>query len=319
MDRLAVHTINLTRYFDGVCAVNSLDLEIPSGTVFGFLGPNGAGKTTTIRLLLGLLEPTAGNAEVLGFDILTQADKIRERSGALLEHHGLYERMSAEDNLEFYARVWRLPPQERKSRIQSLLSHLELWDRRKEPVGNWSRGMKQKLAVARALIHRPALLFLDEPTSGLDPIAAAKLHEDLLSLVKKEGVTVFLTTHNLSEAEKLCQQIGIISKGKLIACGTPAELRSQVGKPRLEIVGRGLNQDMVAQIESRPEVESVKLTDGRLVINFNHPVESSPLVSWLVGQGIQVEEVLKSKSSLEEVFLSLINQDELRSGEDHDQ
>ncbi len=319
MDRLAIYTTNLTRNFNGVCAVNSLELEIPSGIVFGFLGPNGAGKTTTIRLLLGLLEPSAGSGKVLGYDILTQSDEIRKRCGALLEHHGLYERMSAEDNLDFYARVWRLPARERKSRIQSLLSQLELLDRRKEPVSNWSRGMKQKLAVARALLHHPALLFLDEPTSGLDPIAAAKLHEDLLSLVKQEGVTVFLTTHNLSEAEKLCQRIGIISKGKLIACGTPAELRSQVGKPRVEIVGRGFDQEIAAQFESRPEVDNVSLADGHLIVEFNHPVESSPLVSWLVGQGVQVEEVRKSQSSLEEVFLSLINQDELRTDEDHDQ
>lgn len=318
MAESAISTNHLSRHFNGVCALNTLSLEIPSGIVFGFLGPNGAGKTTTIRLLLGLLEPTAGDAKVLGFDILTQSDEIRARSGSLLEHHGLYERLSAEDNLEFYARIWHLPVHERKSRIQSLLSHLELWERRKEPVGTWSRGMKQKLAVARALLHRPALLFLDEPTSGLDPIAAARLHDDLLSLVKKEGVTVFLTTHNLSEAEKLCQQIAIISQGNLIAHGTPAEVRARVGKPRLEIVGKGLNQEVIAQIERRPEVKSARLTNDHLVVDFNSLVESSPLVSWLVGQGIQVEEVHKSQSSLEEVFLSLVSQDELRTGEAHD-
>lgn len=318
MHQSAIHTYHLTRNFDGVCAVNDLNLEIPSGIVFGFLGPNGAGKTTTIRLLLGLLEPSAGSASVLGFDILTQSEDIRARCGALLEHHGLYERLSAEDNLEFYARVWRLPASERKSRIETLLTHFELWERRKEPVSTWSRGMKQKLAVARALIHHPALLFLDEPTSGLDPVAAAKLHEDLLSLVDKEGVTVFLTTHNLSEAEKLCQRIGIISKGRLVASGAPAELRAQVGKPRLEIVGKDLNQDVLNQIERRPEVDGVRLDDGHLVIEFNRQVDSAPLVTWLVGLGVQVEEVLKSHSSLEEVFLSLVAEDELRIGGEND-
>ena len=192
---------------------------MPRGIVFGFLGPNGSGKTTTIRLLLGLLEPTAGQARVLGFDLRTQADEIRARTGALLEHSGLYERLSAEDNLEFYGRVCRLPANVRRKRCEELLGNLGLWDRRKEPVGTWSRGMKQKLAIARTLLHRPTLIFLDEPTAGLDPVAAAALHDDLTALVAQEGVTVFLTTHNLAEAEKLCQQVGVINQGRLIASG----------------------------------------------------------------------------------------------------
>ncbi|HLF87814.1 MAG TPA: ABC transporter ATP-binding protein [Anaerolineales bacterium] len=147
MFQLIVCTKNLTRQFETVTAVEDLNLEIPPGVIFGFLGPNGAGKTTTIRLLLGLLEPTSGKVEVLGFDTLTQGDEIRTRTGALLEHAGLYERMTAEDNLEFYARIWHIPRVERKARIQDLLTHLGLWERRKEQVVKWSRGMKQKLAL----------------------------------------------------------------------------------------------------------------------------------------------------------------------------
>jgi ABC-2 type transport system ATP-binding protein len=202
---LAIQSDGLSRSFGQLRAVDDLRLEVPRGIVFGFLGPNGSGKTTTIRLLLGLLEPSAGQARVLGFDLRTQADEIRARTGALLEHSGLYERLSAEDNLEFYGRVWRLPDDARRKRREELLGNLGLWDRRKEPVGTWSRGMKQKLAIARTLLHRPALIFLDEPTAGLDPIAAAALHKDLTALVVQERVTVFLTTHNLAEAEKLCQ------------------------------------------------------------------------------------------------------------------
>ena len=173
MSMYAIQTRDLTRAFGEVRAVDGISFEVPAGSVFGFLGPNGSGKTTTIRLLLGLLKPTSGSASVLGFDTQTQADEIRLNCGALLEHTGLYERMSAEDNLEFYGRVWRIPATERKERIKNLLESLELWDRRKDNVVQWSRGMKQKLAVARVLLHRPKLIFLDEPTAGLDPVAAA--------------------------------------------------------------------------------------------------------------------------------------------------
>jgi ABC-2 type transport system ATP-binding protein len=310
MQAYAIRTKNLTRDFPSVRAVDSLTLEVPTGSAFGFLGPNGAGKTTTIRLLLGLLEPSSGGGEVLGFDIRNQAEEIRQRCGALLEHDGLYERMTAEDNLEFYGRVWRMAAPERAGRIQELLTHLGLWERRKEPVGNWSRGMKQKLAVARALIHRPSLLFLDEPTAGLDPVAAAKLREDLAGLVSSEGVTVFLTTHNLAEAEKLCHRIGIIRQGKLIASGPPAELRASSGTPQVEIVGKGFDDSILAFIKSLPEVVSTRLNGSRLLISLRGPLQSAPLVSALVARGVEVEEVLKSQTSLEEVFLKLVEEDE---------
>src|SRR5262249_47030876 len=163
----------------------------------GFLGPNGSGKTTTIRMLLGLLEPTSGRAEVLGFDASKKADEIRLRSGALLEHNGIYERLSAEENLELFGRIWNLSANERNTRIQQLLQSFGWWERRTERSGTWSRGMKQKLAVARAMLHRPALIFLDEPTAGLDPVASASLRDELAGLAAREGVTIFLTTHNL--------------------------------------------------------------------------------------------------------------------------
>jgi ABC-2 type transport system ATP-binding protein len=193
MSLYAIQTHELQRDFKDIRAVDKISLEIPTGTVFGFLGPNGAGKTTTIRLLLGLLEPSGGKASVLGYDIYTQSSEIRQISGALLEYHGLYERISAEDNLDFYGRIWHINQADRQVRIRSLLERLGLWERRKENVQEWSRGMKQKLAVARALFHRPRILFLDEPTAGLDPVAAVSLRDNLASLAQQEGVTVFLT------------------------------------------------------------------------------------------------------------------------------
>ena len=310
MTTYAIKTENLGRNFGSIRALDDLSIEVPTGSVFGFLGPNGAGKTTTIRLLLGLLEPTQGRAQVVGFDTVRQADEIRTRSGALLEHNGLYERLSAENNLEFYGRVWRIPASERQARIRELLTNLELWERRKEPVANWSRGMKQKLAMARALFHRPTLLFLDEPTAGLDPSAAARLRDDLEKLVEIEGVTVFLNTHNLAEAERLCQQIGIIRGGKLVANGSPSELRTRAGVPHLKITGVGFTSNAIQELRRRKEVLSTELHNNSLNIQLREAGETAPLVSILVRSGVQVEEVIKAQSSLEEVFLSLVNEGE---------
>jgi ABC-2 type transport system ATP-binding protein len=298
----------LTRAFGSVRAVDGLDLEIPAGTVFGFLGPNGAGKTTTIRLLLGLLEPTSGRATVLGCDTRADAGRIREQSGALLEHHGLYERLSAEQNLEFYARVWRLGKAVRAGRIRALLQPLGLWERRGEPVARWSRGMKQKLAVARALLHEPSLLFLDEPTAGLDPVAAATLRDDLGTLVQREGVTVFLTTHNLVEAERLCSRVAVIKQGRLVAIGHPDELKAR-SATRAEISGRGFGEPMLTLLRGRPGVVRADLQNGRIVLELAESAETAPLVALIVQNGGLVEEVRKDKGSLEDVFLTLMEEE----------
>jgi ABC-2 type transport system ATP-binding protein len=304
-----IRTEHLSRFFGTAKAVDDLSLEVPAGIVFGFLGPNGAGKTTTIHLLLGLLEPTQGQASVLGFDTRTQADEIRTRIGALLEFAGLYERMTAEDNLDFYGRIYHMPATERRARIKELLIHLDLWDRRKDQVGKWSRGMKQKLAVARALLHHPPLIFLDEPTAGFDPVAAATLRDDLAKLVAREGVTVFLTTHNLTEAEKLCTQVGVIRQGKLLTVGNPDELRLRTGGPQAEIVGHGFNDQMLAMLRERPEVANVSLHNSHLTIELRGESKIGPLVSLIVRSGGEVEEIRRGKASLEDVFLTLMEEE----------
>lgn len=312
MNAALICTDNLTRDFSTpnggkIRAVDSLSLEIPSGIVFGFLGPNGSGKTTTIRLLLGLLEPTVGRAEVFGFDTRTQAGKIREQTGALLEHTGLYERLNAEDNLNFYGRVYHMPAVERRARVEELLRNMGLWERRKETVGAWSRGMKQKLAVARALMHHPKLIFLDEPTAGLDPVAAAALRDDLARLVSDFKVTVFLTTHNLTDAEKLCQQVAVIRAGKLLAVGTPEELRGRSGGgTHAEIYGSGFTQTLLSQVRARPDVKTLTEQNNHLVIEVSNDSAMAPIVSQMVMGGAQIEELRKNKASLEEIFLDLV-------------
>ncbi|PSB33207.1 ABC transporter ATP-binding protein [Chlorogloea sp. CCALA 695] len=309
MTENAINTENLCRNFGKVQAVDNLCLQVPRGVVFGFLGANGSGKTTTIRLLLGLLEPTSGCAEVLGYDTKNQANSIRRRTGALLEHPGLYERLSAADNLEFYGRAWRLPTAKRRSRIKELLNNLGLWERRNESVGNWSRGMKQRLAVARAMLHNPPLIFLDEPTAGLDPVAAAALREQLQTMVEREGVTVFLTTHNLGEAEKLCQLLAVIRQGKLIAVGNPQELRAKASVPRIEVVGSGFTHEVQSFLQTQPGVTEVNIAGEVLTINLEKPISAAPLVNLLVQAGVKIEEVRKDSASLEEVFLNLMGAD----------
>lgn len=322
MSTTIIHTHHLTRDFQTpggrLRAVDQLDLEIPEGIVFGFLGPNGSGKTTTIRLLLGLLEPTEGSAQVMGFDTRTQADEIRARTGALLEHTGLYERLSAADNLDYFARIYRLPDNERQARIQELLSTMGLWERRKEIVSNWSRGMKQKLAVARALLHHPKLVFLDEPTAGLDPVAAAALRDDLAQLASTRQATIFLTTHNLTDAERLCQQVAVIRSGKLLAMGTPDQLRSQIagrkGGLTAEIFGHGFTPELITSLTALPQVRSVRLENTHLAIDLETGAEMGPVVSQIVLSGGMVEEVRKGTASLEDAFLELV-EDEKMSGQ----
>ena len=227
---------------------------------------------------------------------------------ALLEHAGLYERLTAEENLEFYGRIARLTTAERRARIKALLAHVGLWERRQELVGTWSRGMKQKLAVARALLHQPQLLFLDEPTAGLDAVSAAALRDDLRTLVSREGLTVFLTTHNLSEAEKLCTQVAVIRNGALLAVGQPDALRARTGGPRVEFVGRNFSEALAASLRQRADVAAVTAQAGRLSVELVGETEVAPLVELLVRGGAQVEEVQRGKATLEEAFLDLLEE-----------
>jgi ABC-2 type transport system ATP-binding protein len=308
MSYYAIRAQSLSRSFGNNRAVDQVNFEVDTGSVFGFLGPNGSGKTTTIRLLLGLLEPTSGHSEVLGWDPIKDGQLVRENCGALLEHTGLYERLTAMDNLDFYGRVWHMTKDDRTKRIQSLLEKVGLWDRKDEIVKGWSRGMKQKLAVARAMMHQPKVLFLDEPTAGLDPVASAVLRDDLSNLVQHEGVTVFLTTHNLNEAEKLCQRVAVIREGKLMMVGSPDELKLKNGAGFVEIVGSGFTPEILAELGSMPLVDSVIQKDQHIRVELKEGMESTTLIPLLVSRGVEIEEVRKGKASLEDVFLTMMEE-----------
>jgi ABC-2 type transport system ATP-binding protein len=243
--------------------------------------------------------------KVLGYDTRSHADQIRAETGALLEHTGIYEQMSAEDNLEFFGRAFRMREKARKERIQVLLTDMGLWERRTDRAGSWSRGMKQKLALARALLHRPGLVLLDEPTAGLDVQSAVAIREDLRRLADKENVTIFLTSHNMDEVEKLCDRVAVIRAGRVVAQGNPDELRVRPGSTRIEIQGRGLSAQILDLVRQNPHVAALDSDNGHLVIDLIGVADPSEIVGTLVSSGAQIEEVHRTRASLEEVFLEL--------------
>ena len=305
MSEYAIETNALSKSFGSLKAVDELTFAVREGEIFGFLGPNGSGKTTTIRLLLGLLAESSGSAKVLGYDVASQSHLIRQVSGALMEHSGLYERLSANDNLDFYGRAWHMPAEERNKRIRELLTSHALFDRRDETVAQWSRGMKQRLAIARAMLHRPRVLFLDEPTTGLDPVAAVELREYLLALAA-EGVTLFLNTHNLNEAEKICDRVAVLRQGQIIAMGTPAELEVRKQGELIDVVANEISDDALTLVGRLDGVTNVCRSATGLTVQTSPGFSSSLLTTTLVQAGVRVDEIKKEKATLEDAFIELM-------------
>jgi len=300
-DEPVISVDGLTKRYGDVAAVDGLSFDVPRGSIFGFLGPNGAGKTTTINLLLGLIEPSGGSASVLGFDSGTASDQIRARVGALLDEHGLYEHLSAYENLYFYGRVGRIPGAQLESRIKRALDDIDLWDRRHDLAGEWSKGMQQRLALARAQLHEPELLFLDEPTAGLDVVSAREVRAQLVNLAS-QGTTIFLTTHNMAEAEELCARVAVISDGRLLADGEPTSLLPGSG---YDVTIRGDNLEPGATaIGQLPDVISSNLVNEELIVKMTSP-DPSPVVAQLVDSGASIHEVTRG-THLEEAFLRLV-------------
>lgn len=308
MNEAVITTDSLTRQFGDLKAVNELSLEVYKGEVFGLLGHNGAGKTTTIRLLNGVLSPSGGKARVLGLDPIQDGPALRRRTGVLTENPSLDERMTAWENLQFYADLTGVPQEHVSQRVQQLLDDFELGDRAREKVGGYSKGMKQRLALARPLLHEPDLLFLDEPTSGLDPVAALHVRQLITRLSSREGRTVCLCTHNLVEAQKLCQRVAVLEHGRLLAMGTPAELAERFGhKQRLEVE---LDHDQTGMALSR--LNAIKgitasQSDQNGIINLSGAAHSRipELIKTLSETGVRIYRVTPEEPSLEEVYLAL--------------
>lgn len=305
-----IKTEGLTKIFtikksEDIAAVQNLTLEVPEGEVFGFLGPNGAGKTTTVRMLTSLIGPTSGTAWVNGFQVGVDDQNIRRSVGILTESPGLYERLSAIRNLEIYANLYDVVDVD--GRIAKYLQMLGLWSRRDDPAGSFSKGMRQKLAIARALLHEPRVLFLDEPTSGLDP-EAASLVRNFIEELRGQGRTIFICTHNLAEADRLCDRIGIF-KSHLIEIDTPENLREKLYGRKVVFHLRAIDPAWVSAIQALPGVKEVAVVDQKLVVKMDDPEQSNPeIIRILVAAGAQILFVGELRHSLEQVYLQTIQE-----------
>src|SRR6266850_2484784 len=304
--KTVIRTEKLTKRFGDLTAVDGIDLDVHEGEVFGFLGPNGAGKTTTLRLLCALIAPTSGTAEIAGFRLGREDAKIRAAVGILTEQPGLYERQSAWDNLVFYATLYGLPQSVAKAQAERYLRLMGLWERRTEAVVTFSRGMKQKMAIARAAMHEPRVLFLDEPTTGLDPDAAKTVREFIVTL-RGEGRTVFLCTHNLDEADRLCDRIAFFRQS-VIRIDTPDHLRAELYGRATEIrlLPTPRAEDLV-RVRGVEGVRDAHLENGSIIVSASDPLRTNPLlVRTLVEGGAQIAYVVERKVHLEEVYLSIV-------------
>jgi ABC-2 type transport system ATP-binding protein len=322
----AITAQGLGRKFGERWAIRDLNLEIEGGEVFGLLGPNGAGKTTTMRMLACLIAPSKGEATVAGFDVRKDPNSIRRKVGILCEPAGLYQNLSALRNLEYFAKLYDLEPACAKAQIEKYLVDFQLWDRREEPAGTFSRGMMQKLSLARALLHEPAVVILDEPTSSLDP-EGAKVVRDAISNLKGQGRTIILCTHNLNEAQSLCDRVAII-RTTALRIGTPRELQQSLYGRQVEIrianplhdpgdavwldalLGRTMN-DLALLVTPIKGVGDVAVSGDRLLVSMLDLDEVTPrVVRALIQHGVDIVRVAEVEHTLEGAYLDLIARQE---------
>ncbi len=307
---------NLVRRFGDLVAVNDISLNVPAGTIFGLLGPNGAGKSTTIRMLCTLLKPDSGTATVAGHDILENPVAVRQSTGVLPEeaNHTIYSVLSAYENLEYFSKLYGIPEEEIPPRIEELLRFMGLWDRKDDPAGTLSTGNRQRLALCRALLHKPSVLLLDEPTSTLDPIAAKRVRELILKLAKEYNQTFFINSHNLAEVQRLCDYIAIINEGKILIMGKTDELRRRLASKqvfRLRVVDDIETAKSV--IESLDFVEEVSIEADSLLITVIDPyTNNSNLIRALLDSNIKIIELAEEEISLEDVYLKVITEGDIQ-------
>ncbi len=299
---------DLTKKFGDGTAVDNLTFQVEEGEVFGFLGPNGAGKTTTVRMLCCLISRTSGEAKIAGYAIGDEANcmKIRKMIGLVPDSVGLFDDLSAYDNLDYFGKLYECTPQERKENIAYFLKLLGLWDQRDQPVGGFSKGMKQKVAIARALIHQPRLLFFDEPTANLDP-ESSRVVRDFILRLKREGKTIFINTHNLDEAQRICDRIGIL-KTRLLAINTPEQLERSVWGNKTVIQVARVDDAILAAVK-KLSPQHLTVADNKITVDVSDPLKDNPdFVQAIVDAGGRVQAVTQLNPGLEETYLKVIGE-----------
>jgi len=309
MNTNVININQLTRHFKETVAVDNLSLEVKAGEIFGFLGHNGAGKTTTVRLLNGVIEATSGSMCVLGLNPQEDGPKLRARTGVLTETPSMDERLTAWDNLSIYADLYGVPRADVSKRINELLAEFDLEDRAQERVGGYSKGMKQRLALARALLHKPELIFLDEATSGLDPVSSHHVNELIKRMARREGCTVFMCTHNLVEAQRLCDRVAILEHGRLVALGTPSELTRQYVRSlevELEVAEEQI-PTALGVLQNMPElvIGEPYQPNGSLIVTIKKHESIPDLLASLVQNHIRVYRLAPQDADLEQVYFTL--------------
>jgi ABC-2 type transport system ATP-binding protein len=301
----AIEVSNLKKRFESILAVNDITFEVEKGQIFGLLGPNGAGKTTTIRLLTGLTRPTSGTITVAGRNVTKEPDKAKERIGVVPEVSNLYDEMSAWDNLIFSAQLYGVSRNEREKRGKELLELFGLYERRSDRVGNFSRGMKRRLTIAAALIHKPDILFLDEPTTGLD-VQSSRMIRGLTKELNKNGTTVFLTTHYIEEADQLCQRVAIINHGRIVAVGSPERLKASVEKHQIIEVSFDQTQNLEHRLTSLQSVSKVVQVGDKFRLHVRNTSEAVPLlIDFAREKSLNIISINTLKPSLEDAFVEI--------------
>lgn len=302
---LAIHATNLVRMFGDNAAVNGVNLNIPRGEIYGFLGPNGAGKSTTVRILTTLLNPTSGSAEVAGFDIQTDTENVRLRIGVALQDAALDPKQTGREILDMQGRLYGLNKTERRTRVGELLKLVNIGDAIDKRISTYSGGMKRRLDLAAALVHQPEVLFLDEPTTGLDPVSRATVWDEVRYLNQELGMTIFLTTQYLEEADALANQVGIIAKGKIVAEGTPADLKRAIGADIIVVRIASSDGTQARQCVSVLQgVDAVEVNGDQLIVSAtNGAALVSPVAVALSENNIAVQELTLRTPTLDDVFL----------------
>jgi ABC-2 type transport system ATP-binding protein len=302
---IAIEVSNLTKYYGSLCAVDHVNFEVEKGEVFGFLGPNGAGKTTTVRMLTGQTRPTSGTLTVAGKDMVRESIEAKESIGVVPENSNVYDEMSAWDNLIFASQLYRVPREKRETKAKELLELFGLYERRRDRAGVFSKGMKRRLTIAAALVHAPSIIFLDEPTSGLD-VQSSRMIRNLVKDLNKTGVTVFLTTHYIEEADQLCQRIAIINKGRIVAIGNPEKLKASVEKHQVIEISFDQMSNLEQKLGSLENFEKVVQFGDKFRLHVRNTSEAvSLLADFARENGLRIVSFNTLSPSLEDVFVEV--------------